>query len=81
LALLAFSPMVHAWYLAWLIPFALKRHTLTITGLSITGFLYFLYPYRFATSGVWDINTMERLLFWSPLLLLIWERKVHKIRA
>jgi len=71
LALLAFSPMVHAWYLTWLAPFSLRRHPLVICAFSLTGFLYFLLPYRLATAGVWELSTAERLLFWAPLLLLV----------
>jgi len=71
LTLLVCSPMVHAWYFTWLIPFCVKGHRIVIGFLSTTAFLYFLLPYRLATEGKWDLLTVERLLLWSPYLLLI----------
>ncbi len=71
LALLAFSPMVHAWYFIWLLPFAIKRHTVVITLLTFTGFLYFMLPYRQALNGEWVLSTWERFALWAPYLILI----------
>lgn len=68
-ALLIFSPMVHAWYFTWLIPFAIQKHRITIIALSITGFLYFLLPYRQAAFGTWNLHPIERLLLWSPVIV------------
>jgi len=73
--MLAFAPMVHAWYFTWAIPFAIKRHRLLVVGLSITGWLYFLYPYRLAKHGEWLLHFPERLLIWAPLIFLWLEYK------
>ena len=71
LCIFAFSPMIHVWYFTWIIPFAVKRMTSVILLLSFSGFLYFLLPTRYLISGDWLLTPLERLAFWSPLLLLI----------
>jgi len=71
LCVFTFSPMVHVWYFTWIIPFALRRMTALILLLSFSGFLYFLLPTRYIISEDWVISPLERLAFWSPLLLLL----------
>ena len=71
LALLFCAPMVHAWYLTWIIPFAQKRYIATTIAFSVTGFFYFILPYRYAAEESWTLTIWERLLFWSPLLLIV----------
>ncbi len=71
LVLLICSPMVHAWYLAWLIPFALRMHRASSSAFALTGFLYFLLPAGLAAGDGWTLTTPQRLLFWSPLLLFL----------
>lgn len=71
LTLFAFSPMIHAWYFTWLVPFALMRYRVTIVLLTISGMIYFLLPYRQCLQGEWLIYPVERLLLWSPYLLLL----------
>jgi hypothetical protein len=83
LALLVLAPVVHAWYFTWLIPFGVASRNLGTKFLSISGFVYFLLPYR-QFAGIegerWFLTISERALLWLPFLLgyaisLLWAAK------
>ncbi|NES70231.1 MAG: hypothetical protein F6K24_35950 [Okeania sp. SIO2D1] len=74
--LLTLSPIVHAWYFTWLIPFAVATRNLGIRWVSLSGFIYFVLPYR-QTLGdnSWLLNPMERYWLWLPLIVgFIWSK-------
>ncbi|NET46260.1 hypothetical protein [Okeania sp. SIO2B3] len=74
--LLTLSPIVHAWYFSWFIPFAVTTRNLGIRWVSLSVFIYFVLPYR-QTLGdnSWLLNPMERYWLWLPLIVgFIWSK-------
>ena len=78
-ALLVFSPSVHAWYFVWLVPFAVATRNLGVQLVSVSAFVYFWSWETLAQSGQWSQSPLERLMLWSPLLLG-WS-KAREVRA
>ncbi|NEQ75281.1 MAG: hypothetical protein F6K23_20870 [Okeania sp. SIO2C9] len=74
--LLTLSPIVHSWYFTWFIPFAVATRNLGIRWVSLSGFIYFVLPYR-QTLGdnSWVLTPMERYWLWLPLIVgFIWSK-------
>jgi hypothetical protein len=71
-SLFCLSPVIHAWYFTWLLPFAVASGNWGSRLLSASGFVYFLLPYRqFAgleTQG-WFLANGERLILWLPFIV------------
>jgi alpha-1,6-mannosyltransferase len=68
--LLLLSPIVHAWYFTWIIPFAVASRNLGIYLLSISAFIYFVLPYRLSIGNPdWFLSSWERIILWLPLIL------------
>jgi hypothetical protein len=68
-ALLIISPIVHAWYFTWIIPFAVATQNLGVRLVSLSGFLYFLLPYRQALGdSSWYLSNWERYSLWLPFI-------------
>ncbi|MGF1500051.1 MAG: hypothetical protein ACFB8W_24960 [Elainellaceae cyanobacterium] len=69
-ALLVLSPIVHAWYFTWLVPFAVATQNWGVRWVSLSAFVYFMLPHRQALGNeLWLLTPWERLLLWLPLLL------------
>ena len=68
-ALLLLSPIVHAWYFTWLVPFAVRTRNPGTILVSISGFIYFLLKHREAMGGGWTQPAWEKWLLWGPLIL------------
>lgn len=78
--LFAFSPMLHAWYACWMIPFFCERKYRSWgVGLSITIFLYFLLPWRYNSDQGWVIKDVERIILWIPLVGLIFNAALLRL--
>ncbi len=78
--LLTLSPIVHAWYFTWLIPFAVATRNLGIKWVSLSTFIYFVLTYR-QTLGdnSWFLTPMERYWLWLPLIIgFIWSQWTEK---
>jgi alpha-1,6-mannosyltransferase len=70
LALLALSPIVHAWSLTWLVPFAVASRNLGTYWVSLSAFFYFILPYRQASgSDTAHLSLPETLALWLPLVV------------
>lgn len=68
--LLLLSPIIHAWYFTWLIPFAVASRNLGTCLVSISAFIYFVLPYRSAAGNPdWFLSNWERGILWLPLIL------------
>ncbi|NEQ95985.1 MAG: glycosyltransferase [Cyanothece sp. SIO2G6] len=70
-ALFMLTPIIHAWYFSWLIPFSVASRNWGTRLLSLSGFVYFLLPYRqFAGLDTqWHLTGLERSLLWLPFLV------------
>ena len=67
--LLLLSPVVHAWYFTWLVPFAVASRSWGIRLVSLSAFVYFVLPHRLSLGGAWQLTALERGLLWLPLLV------------
>ena len=69
-ALLTISPIIHAWYFTWIIPFAVATQNWGVRLVSLSGFIYFALPYRQGLGiNTWYLNTTERLWLWLPFIV------------
>ncbi|MEM8642493.1 MAG: glycosyltransferase family 2 protein [Cyanobacteria bacterium P01_G01_bin.54] len=69
LGLLVLSPIVHAWYFTWAIPFAVASRNLGIRLVSLSAFVYFVLQQKMALGNfAWFLNPWERSLLWGPML-------------
>lgn len=70
LTLLILTPIVHAWYFAWLVPFAAVTRHWGIRLVSLSAFVYFVLPHRqFMGNYDWLLSGPERVLLWLPFVL------------
>ena len=70
IGLLLLSPIVHGWYVTWLVPFGVASRNLGIRFLSLSAFIYFALPYRLALGQTgWTLTPLERWGLWLPLLI------------
>ena len=67
--LLLCSPIVHFWYLAWILPLAALRPSFGWTVASTTSALYFLAWQTLALHGWWGFQPEVSLIIWIPALL------------
>ncbi|MCL6433717.1 MAG: glycosyltransferase family 2 protein [Leptolyngbyaceae cyanobacterium HOT.MB2.61] len=69
-ALLLLSPIVHAWYFTWMIPFAIATGNSGVRLVSLSAFVYFVLPHRLVNGNFdWHLSEGERWLLWLPLVL------------
>jgi glycosyltransferase involved in cell wall biosynthesis len=68
--LLTLSPIVHAWYFTWLIPFAVVTRNLGVRWVSLSSFIYFVLKDRQTLGNFdWTLTPVERLGLWLPFIL------------
>jgi alpha-1,6-mannosyltransferase len=64
------SPMLHAWYLVWILPFAVKSRNLGIIALAASGIFYFIVHYNTEQpGGAWTYNWWQRCIIWLPFIV------------
>ena len=68
-ALLVCSPIVHFWYLTWLLPLCALRPSFAWTTVSLTIAGYFLAWHTQATEGWWGFGHGIAALIWLPFVL------------
>jgi glycosyltransferase involved in cell wall biosynthesis len=70
ISLLALSPIIHAWYFTWFIPFAVATRHLGIRLVSLSAFVYFILPYRQGLGHLnWNLTDGQRLFLWLPFVV------------
>ena len=68
-SLLAISPIIHAWYFTWIVPFAVGTGNWGVRLVSISAFVYFILPYRQALGhSHWQLTEIETWLLWLPFI-------------
>ena len=67
---LIFSPVVHAWYFSWLMPFAVASRNLGCLLLTSSGFVYFVAYHRLNAEPNlgWMFTPVEIALLWAPFI-------------
>lgn len=67
---LIFSPLVHAWYFTWLMPFAVASRNVGSLLLTGSGFVYFIVFHRLNAEPDlgWMFTPVEIALLWTPFV-------------
>lgn len=61
------SPMLHAWYFVWALPFAVKSRNFGTIALAASGIAYFIVHYTLKQpGGRWTFAWWERVIIWLP---------------
>jgi len=68
-SLIFFSPIVHFWYLTWLLPFIALRPSLPWITMSVSMPLYFTVWSQLESNGYWGMPIWARILFWLPFII------------
>ena len=80
-ALLTISPIVHAWYFTWIMPFVVGTNNWGVRLVSISAFVYFVLPYRLALGmGNWNLTDLETWLLWLPFVIGWWTKSLDASR-
>ncbi|MEM8603329.1 MAG: glycosyl transferase family 2, partial [Cyanobacteria bacterium P01_H01_bin.121] len=68
--LLLLSPVVHAWYFCWIVPFTVASGNWTGRLVSLSAFTYFGLQYRLSIGDTsWALTDLERAILWVPFLI------------
>ncbi|NJM96164.1 MAG: hypothetical protein HC800_02165 [Phormidesmis sp. RL_2_1] len=68
--LMLLSPIIHAWYFTWLVPFAVASGNWGTRWVSLSAFVYFALPHGLATgTGDWMLSQPQRWFLWLPFIL------------
>ncbi len=66
-AALLLTPMLHAWYFTWIMPFAAGTRNRGAIAAAVSGFAYFmLYHHVESPGGEWLLRPWEWALLWAP---------------
>lgn len=70
LATYVLSPMLHAWYFVWVLPFAVKSRNFGAIALAASGIAYFVVHHTLAQpGGRWTFAWWERAMIWLPYVI------------
>lgn len=70
LATLVLSPMLHAWYFVWALPFAVNSKNVGYIALAASGILYYIVHHTLEQpGGKWSYTWWERAAIWLPFLI------------
>lgn len=68
--LILFAPIMHFWYLTWILPFVAIRPSLPWLTLSITTPLYFLVHSHYLSTGFWGLPLWAKWFFYLPFVII-----------
>lgn len=72
IALLLLSPIIHAWYFTWLMPFAVESRNFGARWVSLSAFVYFALPYGLALGAQqWSLTPFQHGLLWGPFVVSV----------
>jgi glycosyltransferase involved in cell wall biosynthesis len=82
-ALLTLSPIIHAWYFTWSVPFAVSTRNLGVRLVSLSSFIYFVLKHRQASgSHSWLLTFSERSWLWMPFILgFLWTLWISAVQG
>ena len=70
MALMLLSPIIHAWYFTWLVPFAVFTRSWATRLASLSAFVYFALPHSLAVGTLgWTLEGTEYWALWGPFVL------------
>ena len=68
-ALMLLSPIIHAWYFTWLVPFAVATRNWGTRLVSLSVFIYFALPYGLALGlESWRLSAVQYSFLWIPFV-------------
>ncbi len=67
--LILFAPIMHFWYLTWLLPFIALRPSLPWICYSVTTPLYFLVHAHYIDTGYWELPQWAKWMFHLPFVI------------
>lgn len=79
-SLLLFSPIIHFWYLSWLLPLVALSPRASWISLSVTSSLYFTVWTHYQVHDSWSLPIYAKLLFWLPFFVLLIYEMLSKRR-
>ncbi|MEM7792469.1 MAG: glycosyltransferase, partial [Verrucomicrobiota bacterium] len=68
-SLIVFSPTVHFWYIAWLLPFVALSPRIPWLVLSFSAGAYFFVWTNVEAGSYWRLTQSQRMIFWVPFLV------------
>ena len=69
-ALSIVSPIIHAWYFTWIVPFAVGTRNWGVRLVSLSALVYFVLPYRQALgNNNWNLTESETWFLWLPFIV------------
>lgn len=69
ITLMMLSPIIHAWYFTWLIPFAVASRNWGTYFISLSALVYFALPYKIVSQIYsWTLEPWQLNLLWWPFL-------------
>ena len=69
ITLMVLSPIIHAWYFTWLIPFAVYSRNWGTYFVSLSALVYFALPYKIVSEIYsWTLEPWQLNLLWWPFL-------------
>ncbi|MEO0771021.1 MAG: hypothetical protein AAFY72_16635 [Cyanobacteria bacterium J06649_4] len=81
IALMLLSPIIHAWYFTWLVPFSVASRNWGTRWVSLSAFIYFALPHGLALGKEsWILTPQQHFVLWFPFVLglLISRRITHR---
>lgn len=80
--LLILSPIVHAWYFTWIVPWTVATRNLGVRWVSLSAFIYFVLKDRQTLGNFdWTLTPLERYWLWLPLIIgFLWTKFNSKSR-
>lgn len=70
-ALVVLSPIIHFWYLTWILPMVVIRPKFSWISLSVTCSLYFLVWHSVEIGHYWGLPLWAKWAFWVPFFVLL----------
>jgi hypothetical protein len=68
--LMLLSPIVHAWYFTWLVPFSVASRNWGTRLVSLSAFVYFALPHQLAMGlSDWTLSSAQRFCLWGPFVV------------
>ena len=79
---LILTPMVHAWYFTWMLPFVVLTRNLGVILVTFTAFIYFMLYHHVETPGKdWILSPLELSILWIPFIAGFLWSEVNRLRA
>ncbi len=67
---LVLTPMMHAWYFTWIVPFAVATRNQGVIAVTASAFVYFMLSHHVeGAKNEWLLSPLETALIWLPFVI------------